>query len=170
MTPDDTKDMSPRPFSPAVRRKDREITDRQDIDAILRSGKVCHLAMVDGEEPYVVPMAYGYDGRSLFFHSAAEGRKVDVLRRNDRVCFEVTSSYSPPPASEVCVRSTSYESVIGTGRASFIGDREGKVRALDIIMRQQYGPGTWELAEAKVAKILIIKVDISSVSGKRSGR
>lgn len=152
-----------------MRRQDKEITDRGEIDSILRSNSICHLAMVDEGRPYVVPMTYAYDGRDLYFHSAREGRKVEVLHRTDRVCFEVSCDFQPAQAGQVCRRATKYRSVIGTGRASFIEDPEGKRRALDLLMAQVYGPGTRDYVEEAVGNILIIKVAVDSLSGKRSG-
>ena len=71
-----------------MRRQEREISDRAAIDAIIRACQVCRLGMVDGDLPYIVPMSFGYDGRALYFHCATQGRKLDVLRRRPRVCFE----------------------------------------------------------------------------------
>ena len=72
-----------------MRRSDREIRDRSSIDGILHAASVCHLALCDGDRPYVVPMSYGYDGDRLYFHCASEGRKLDVVRRNPNACFAV---------------------------------------------------------------------------------
>ncbi len=60
---------------PVVRRHEKEITDRRRIEEILESAKVVHLAMVDGDEPYVVPMYFGYADRCLYLHSAPAGRR-----------------------------------------------------------------------------------------------
>ena len=83
-----------------MRRKDREVTDICGIEEILRQCKTCHVAMVDDGAPYVVPLSYGYqmldDGRlALYFHSAKEGRKLDILRRNSRLCFEIANEGEP---------------------------------------------------------------------------
>jgi nitroimidazol reductase NimA-like FMN-containing flavoprotein (pyridoxamine 5'-phosphate oxidase superfamily) len=71
-----------------MRRSEREIKDRALIDAIIRQCQVCRLGLSDGEEPYIVPLCFGYDGETLYFHSAPEGKKLDILRNNSRVCFE----------------------------------------------------------------------------------
>ena len=75
-----------------MRRADREVTDVKGIDEILQKCKTCHVAMVDNGAPYVVPLSYGYRiiGESvleLYFHSALEGRKLDILNSNNVVCF-----------------------------------------------------------------------------------
>jgi nitroimidazol reductase NimA-like FMN-containing flavoprotein (pyridoxamine 5'-phosphate oxidase superfamily) len=153
-----------------MRRKDREVTDRGTMDAILRSNNVCHLAMVDDGLPYVVPMTYTYDGTNLFFHSAREGRKIDALRRDGRVCFSVHDGFQPAAADQVCLKATRYRSVIGTGAATFVDDDEEKRAALDMLMEQTYGPGPRAYVLEQVEKIIIIKVRIEALSCKISGR
>ena len=71
-----------------MRRNDREIKDRKEIDGIIRRCRVCRLAMCDDGQPYIVPLNFGYDGRFLYFHAAPEGRKIDIIKRNNRVGFE----------------------------------------------------------------------------------
>ncbi len=154
----------------AMRRAEREITDRQRIDQLLRSNTICHLAMVDDGLPYVVPMTYAYDGSCLYFHSAKEGRKIDVLRRNARVCFSVHEGFVPAGADVVCRKATRYRSVIGTGSASLLESREDKTTALDLLMERLYGPGARNYVPEQVDKLLIIKVHIDSLTGKASGQ
>ncbi len=67
-----------------MRRNDSEITDRKDIDGIIRRCRVCRLAMCDGSQPYIVPLSFGYDGSFLYFHTAREGRKIDIIKRNKK--------------------------------------------------------------------------------------
>ena len=78
-----------------MRRKDREVTDKNQIEEILKQCKTCHVAMVDNEKPYVVPLSYGYqileDGTlELVFHSAKDGKKINILKKNPNVCFEIS--------------------------------------------------------------------------------
>jgi uncharacterized protein len=73
-----------------VRRKDREITDSLQIIDILQKADVCRIAMCHNNVPYVVTMNFGLgrDGFSpLYFHCASEGKKIDILRKNNLVCF-----------------------------------------------------------------------------------
>ena len=66
-----------------MRRRDREITSRQEIDAIIRAAEVCRLAFADRDEPYVVPVSFGYDGEALFIHTAKTGRKLEFIEANN---------------------------------------------------------------------------------------
>jgi nitroimidazol reductase NimA-like FMN-containing flavoprotein (pyridoxamine 5'-phosphate oxidase superfamily) len=153
-----------------MRRAEREITDRGQIDQILKTNTVCHLAMVDDGLPYVVPMTYAYDGRNLYFHSAKEGRKIDVLRRDGRVCFAVHEDFVPAAPDQVCRKATRYRSVVGMGIATLLDAQEDKKAVLDLLMEQVYGPGSWDYVPEQVANLLIIKVRIDSLTGKSSGR
>ena len=71
-----------------MRRTDREIITRKEIDSIIDSCDVCRLAFAVQNEPYLVPVSYGYDGEALYFHTAREGQKIDCIGANSRVCFE----------------------------------------------------------------------------------
>jgi hypothetical protein len=99
-----------------MRRADREITSRERIDEIIRGCEVCHLGMADGDQPYVVPVSFGYDGSSVYFHSAREGRKVDVIAANPRVCVQFERRVVLMPSeTEACEWSFAFESAIGVG-------------------------------------------------------
>ncbi len=75
-----------------MRRKDKEITDQSVIQEILLNNTICRLSLSDGEMPYVIPMNYGYKDGCFYFHSAHEGRKLNLLKKNNKVCIEVTDS------------------------------------------------------------------------------
>lgn len=151
-----------------MRRADKEIADRGEIDKILRKATVCRLGLVDGAIPYIVPLSFGYDGNTLYFHSACEGKKVDLLRRNAVVCFEFDVDAEPVRSETSCGWTMRYRSVIGSGTASFVEDLGGKSEALKIIMRQ-YTEGPYEFPEGMLRKIAVIKVAIGEISGKVSG-
>ncbi len=150
-----------------MRRKEKEITDRRAIDAVIRASSICRLAMSHDDRPYVVPLCFGYDGIALYFHSAQEGKKVEILRKNAGVCFEFDLFDELVQAPDPCGWGVRYRSVIGTGMASFVEDLESKRRALDLIMKQ-YSRDSFDYAERPLDKTLIIKVDIESLTGKES--
>ncbi len=151
-----------------MRRADKEIADRQEIDRIIGRSRVCRLALVDGGLPYIVPFSFGYDGTALYFHSAPEGRKIDLLAGNPNVCFEFDIDAEPVPSGTSCGWTMRYRSVIGSGTASFVEDPAGKRSALETIMRQ-YTEGPYEFPEEALRKISVIKVVITGISGKVSG-
>ena len=76
-----------------MRRNDKKIEDESIIIEILTKSLVCRVGLFDDEYPYVVPMNFGYNGNSLYFHSATKGKKLDLIRRNNKVSFEIEQSY-----------------------------------------------------------------------------
>ena len=150
-----------------MRRKEKEITDKSEIESIIRKSLVCRLGLADDGSPYIVPLCFGYKDNSLYFHSAKEGRKIEILKRNNDVCFEFDDNLEVQAGKAACDWGMKYRSVIGYGRASFIEDPEEKRKALDVIMAQ-YADGDFEYSEKLFEEALVIKVDISSMTGKKS--
>lgn len=113
-----------------MRRKDREITDICAILELVSECKVCRLAMTDGGVPYIVPLNYGYeyaDGAlTFYFHSAKEGRKLEILKKNPTVCLELDGRGELVEAANPCAYGYTFASVIGTGNVEFIEYTEEK--------------------------------------------
>jgi nitroimidazol reductase NimA-like FMN-containing flavoprotein (pyridoxamine 5'-phosphate oxidase superfamily) len=151
-----------------MRRKDKEITDSAEIESIIRRSIVCRLALADQNQPYVVPLCFGYRDRTLYFHSASEGKKIDMLKKNSSVCFEFDVDYEIIKSDNACDQGMKYKSVIGFGKASFIEDVESKHRALDVIM-EQYGGRASSYPDTRLKNTVVIQVDIEQMTGKRSG-
>ena len=151
-----------------MRKSEQEITDRGEVEAILRRARVVHVGMVDDGRPYVVPMNFGYADGCLILHSAPEGRKIDVLRRNPDVCFEVTVDAAVVPGDAPCRYGAKYRSVIGYGTATFIEDPGEKARALDALMGK-FASGPFEYSPKAVSRAAIIRVEIQSMTGKQAG-
>lgn len=148
-----------------MRQKDREIKDRKIIDGIIMRCRVCRLAMCDGDMPYVVPLNFGYDGSFLYFHAALEGRKIDIIRKNNKVCFEFDILHEIATAKQACKWGAKYESVIGTGTVDILDSLESKQKALELIMRQ-YGSNCNDFPEEIMIKTLILRVRILEIYGK----
>jgi len=152
-----------------VLRKDREITDKSVIESILRESLVCRLALCEGNTPYIVPMNFGFRDGCLYFHSAKKGRKIDILEKNNCICFEVDVRTEGVPADDACKWSMRYYSVIGFGKAYLVDDPEEKARGLDIIMEKYSGGGTFKYSDASLSNVVIINVKIDEVTGKKAG-
>jgi uncharacterized protein len=148
-----------------MRKKDREIKDRKVIDDIIRRCRVCHLAMCDDGQPYVLPLNFGYDGSFLYFHAALEGKKIDIIKKNNRVGFEFDMLHEIVTADKACGWSAKYESVVGSGIAEIVDHPENKKDALACIMRQ-YGSSANDFPEEILKKTLILRVKILEISGK----
>ena len=148
-----------------MRKTDRAIKNRKDIDDIIRRCRVCRLAMCEDDQPYIVPLNFGYDGCCLYFHAAPEGRKIDIIKRNNRVGFEFDILHDIVTAERACDWGAKYESVIGSGSAEIVDDWETKKTALACIMRQ-YGSDARDFPEEIIKKTLVLRVRILEICGK----
>lgn len=151
-----------------MRRKEQEISDPEELAAVLQEALVCRLAMTDDKAPYIVPLSFGYRDKALYFHSAAEGRKVALLRQHPEVCFEVEAGIEMTPGRTPCNWGVAYRSIIGYGRATFLTDPDEKRKALDIIVAHYTDGDSFDYPEAMLSKTAAIRVDISAMTGKRS--
>jgi len=151
-----------------LRRKEQEITDVNEIQAVIDRAVICHLAMCKDNIPYVVPLNFGYREGCLYFHCADEGMKIDFLRSNDLVCFEMETDYRLVYNETPCSWNQYYHSVIGFGRVHFIINRKEKLEALKILLNH-YEEGDHEIPDEKVDGVTIIKVVIESITGKKDG-
>lgn len=149
-----------------MRRKDREIVDRNIIDDIISRCKVCHVALCENGQPYVLPLNFGYDGKHLYFHSANEGKKIEIVKKNNRVGFEFDILHEILTAKNPCEWGSKYESVVGTGIADFIESPQEKARALECILSQYEGDLN-EFKESSLSFVTIIRVAIVSIFGKK---
>ena len=151
-----------------MRRSDREIESRAQIDEIIRGCEVCHLGLTDGDQPYVVPVSFGYDGKSLYFHSARDGRKIDVIAANPRVCVQFERRVVLIPSeTEACKWSFAFESAIGFGLVEELRDPEAKALGLNEIM-QHYSGRQWEFDPSTFARTRVWRVTIEELTGKQS--
>ena len=157
------------PLMPTMRRKDHEITDPKILTAVLSKAQVCRLAMVADGEPYLVPLNFGFRDNVLYFHSAPAGRKIDALRRNNRVCFEVESPPEIVRHTEPCEWGVKVRSVVGYGRVEFVTDIEEKRRGLDVIMAQhgKTDPNVYDPRQLEA--VTILRLQIESMAGKQLG-
>lgn len=151
-------------------RKENEITDIHEIIAIIKKAEVCRLGLAVDNTPYIVPLFFGYEDRCIYVHCSKEGRKLDMIRQNNTVCFEMETNTSiinrdKPP----CQWSSTYQSVIGYGSAFILENFEEKKQALDIIMKHYSDKTSFEYKTKAVEEVAVIKIVINHMSGKQSG-
>ena len=149
-----------------MRRKDREISDLGEIESIIQRADICRLAFCDRGKPYVVPLCIGYRRGAIYFHSAREGRKLDMIRNNRLVCFEMDIDQELIRSIYRC--SMRYRSVIGSGLARIVEERDVMAEALDLIMRH-YRQEPFIYSEETLESTVIIKVEIEELTGKACG-
>jgi uncharacterized protein len=153
----------------SMRRQEKEIRERPVIDSIIRQSLVCRLGLSDGERPYIVPLCFGYQDDTLYFHGSHQGRKMDILRRNPNVCFEFDADLRVKEGVHPCFWGMQYRSILGFGIASLVEDPGEKRRALRVIL-MHYSDGTdFSFPEEMVRETAVIRVEIQGLSGKQSG-
>jgi nitroimidazol reductase NimA-like FMN-containing flavoprotein (pyridoxamine 5'-phosphate oxidase superfamily) len=151
-----------------VRRKDKEITDIGIIEEILSKSEICRIAIMDKDTPYIVPLNYGYKHNYIYFHSASGGRKIDLLKVNNKVCFEITYFQEIIKKELSCEWATKYRSIIGYGTIEMVNDIDEIKSGLDIIMAH-YGSTGNTYEEKNLQRIILLKLNIQSISAKQSG-
>ena len=154
-----------------MRRSDREVKERKGIEDIILRCKTCHVAMADGGLPYVVPLSFGYGfindcTLELYFHSATEGKKLEILKRNNRVCFEISDEGTPVSAETPCDSGYYFSSVIGYGEVVFMEDASEKCEGLSIIVRHQTGKSV-NFDSSQVKNVCVYKIVSTEFSGKQ---
>ena len=150
-------------------KRELQITDEGQIRAILDAAKVLHLGMCADNEPYVVPMNYGYtleDGKLVFYlHSAVLGKKLEMLRANPRVFVELDCDRKPFEGEKPCQYGLSYSSLMGRGTARIIEDVEEKMQAMTALMKTQTQKD-FEFNERLVSIVAVIRIDVAEFTAK----
>lgn len=152
-----------------MRKKDKEITSQKEIEEIICSNKICRIALSDDNTPYIIPMNYGYKKNKIFLHTGRTGKKIDLIKKNNRVCFEITDSVEIKQAERACDFSTKYRSVIGFGKIKIVDEPDKKKEALKTIMERHTKKSDWLFPDKIIEKTMILEIEIDSVSGKKSG-
>ena len=150
-------------------KREYRITDLEEIERILSAAKVLHLAMAVDNEPYVVPMNYGYtmeQGKlTLYLHSAVRGKKLDMIRENSNVFFEMNCDLIPFEGPVPCRYGLSYSSLMGQGHARIIDDPEEKQEAMTRLMKTQSGKD-FSFNEKLVSIVSVIRIDVAEYTAK----
>ncbi len=144
-----------------------KIVETEKIENIIKRAKVCRLGLADENQPYVVPLSFGYHEKALYFHTGKKGKKMEILKNNNKVCFEMEAGLEIVPADNPCKWNMHYESVVGFGRALILKDSAEKRKALDVIVRH-YGGTVMAYDEKRVDGLAVIKVEIDSMTGRES--
>lgn len=156
-------------MKPGLTRREREVTDINEILKILDKAKIVHIGLIDGDEPYVVPMNYGYtyenEKLTLYLHGATEGKKLDIMRVNPKVFFSVECDVEPFNGTVACQYGTSYSSIMGKGKSRILETAEEKMQGLTLFMKTQTGLD-FEFNERLVSAVSVIKIEVSEFTAK----
>ena len=150
-------------------KRELQITDEKQIRAILDTAKVLHLGLCVDNEPYVVPMNYGYTMENgklvLYLHSALRGKKLDMMRANPRVFFEMDCDWVPFEGEKPCQYGLAYSSVMGRGTATIVEDVSEKMKAMSALMKTQTQKD-FEFNDRLVSIVAVIRIDVAEYTAK----
>lgn len=152
-----------------MRRQEKEITDSSIIREILAKSEICRLGFVDNEEAYIVPVNYAYEDGIIYIHSATGGRKVDLIKRNSRVSFEIEYSNEIIKAGTPCEWSARYRSIMGKGNIIIEEDPVLKKKGLDLIVTRYGSNIELNYDESLFSRTILLILKIESITGKQSG-
>lgn len=153
-----------------MRRDDREIRDFSEIIEVMKKCDVCRIALNDEGYPYILPLNFGMkteEGQiTLYFHGAGEGRKYELIKRDNRASFEMDCAHKLVADREACRCTMGYESVVGRGRIEIVTDEE-KQEALCALMRQ-YHEEEFPFRKEVADRTTVMKLVVEKVTGKRN--
>ena len=156
-----------------MRRRDREITDQNQIQDILNTCSYLHLGLSDDGMPYVVPLNYGLvkdeiDGHYIIYlHGAHEGRKLDIIKKNPNCCFTMERNVASFEGRMACQHGMVYEIIMGFGKVSIVDNPEEKMLALTALMKTQTGRDDFQFDERMVSIVTVMRVDVSELTAKQ---
>ena len=150
-------------------KRERQVTDHEQILHILDTARVLNLGLSVNDEPYVVPMSYGYcmeDGKlTLYLHSAVKGKKLDMIQTNPKVFFSMDCDRMPFEGRVPCQYGLVYSSIMGRGTATLVEDVEEKKRAMSILMKTQTGKD-FVFEDRLVSIVTVIRIDVAEYTAK----
>jgi len=151
-----------------MRKANQEITDKAIIEEILQNCKICRIGISDKGFPYVLPFNYGYSDNQIYIHCALTGKKIDLLRENPNVCFEIEQTAEVVKNDKACKWATTYRSIVGYGKIEILDDFAQKRKGLEVIMAHNGAPESIEFEPKQVDSVLILRLAIASLKGKQS--
>ena len=150
-------------------KRERQVTDPEQILHILDTAKVLNLGLCRNDEPYVVPMNYGYtmeEGKlTLYLHSAVKGKKLDMVQANPKVFFSMDCDRMPFEGRVPCQYGLVYSSIMGRGTATLVEDVEEKKRAMSLLMKTQTGKD-FTFEDRLVTIVTVIRIDVAEYTAK----
>ncbi len=150
-----------------MRRSEKKMTEPADIEKVFRAGKTCQLAFAAEPVPYLVTLNYGYHDGALYFHAAAEGRKMDLMRKNPRVAFTVALDHGLITGEQACDWSVRFQSVVGSGKIILLESAEEKRRGLDRLMAH-YSDEEFSYPDRMIRATAVFKLVIDEMTAKQS--
>jgi len=145
-----------------MRRKDREVTDESCIEEIIENCDCLRLGLADGDRPYIVPLNFGWHRNNnklvFYFHGAKEGRKIDLINKNQYAGFELDTNHLLITHDTACGHAFRFQSIIGAGTVEMVEEHEEKAAALRLIMKHHTKKDEWEIPRQMADAVAVIKL------------
>lgn len=153
-----------------MRKADREIKSKEEIIEIMRRCDVCRLAFNNGDYPYIILLNFGLEVNDekiiLYFHSALEGTKIDIMKREMKASFEMDTKHELQYYEEKGYCTMSYESVIGRGKIKILSESE-KMEALKKLMAQYHKDKEAYFNPAAISRTIVYSLEVEEITAKR---
>jgi len=155
-----------------MRRKDKEITGTDEKLEIIAKCKFCRLGLSENNYPYIVPLNYGFsydNGKlTLYFHCATEGKKIDIIKKNNNACFEIDCDTKLVEGKTACDYGYEFKSIIGFGKIIFLDTKGEKINGLNYLMKQQTGEDKkYDFNENQLNNVIVFKLAVGEFTGKQ---
>jgi len=155
-----------------MRRKDKEIIDVNEKINVIKKCKVCRIGLSENNIPYIIPLNYGYKYENnlltLYFHSALEGEKLDIIKNNNNACFEIDCDNKLIENENACNYGYAFKSIIGIGKIIILENIEEKIFGLNMIMKHQTEKDTtYNFSEDQINNVCVYKMVLNEFSGKQ---
>lgn len=145
---------------------DREITDIAEIEKLLKQAKICRIALMNGDKPYVIPLCFGYklEGNhlELYFHSAPKGQKIDLIKKNNHAGFEIDHLTGIVKDESDCSVTALYECITGTGSVEIVNGVDKLTGLASIITKYDEVKMEHKFSEQMLNGIALIKLTADS--------
>jgi nitroimidazol reductase NimA-like FMN-containing flavoprotein (pyridoxamine 5'-phosphate oxidase superfamily) len=154
-----------------MRRTDRLLEKKDDLLEIIKDGTVMQIAFQDTNQPYIVTLNYGYDWSNeallFYFHSAREGRKIDLIKTSPRVCFSISICDPFIAGEKACNYGMKYRSIVGYGTIRILENEQERKNGLNLLMMKYTGKSQWHYDEEMLNKTTVTCLEVEKLSGKR---
>ena len=152
-----------------MRKSNRAVYEKAELTKMIEQCDVCRMALYDGEFPYIVPLNFGFEVKELFvlyFHCATVGRKLDMMRKNNKVGFEMDSSHGLKMDETACECSMNYQSIIGEGEIFIVENQDERIRGLNMIMKKYGRTEDLHYHSEILSRTVVLKLVVSEICGK----
>jgi nitroimidazol reductase NimA-like FMN-containing flavoprotein (pyridoxamine 5'-phosphate oxidase superfamily) len=159
-------------YNKKMRRQNREIVDINEKMDIIKKCKVCRIGLSENNIPYIIPLNYGYIFENylltLYFHSAVEGKKLNIIKNNNNGCFEIDCDNKLIEGENACNYSYAYKSIIGFGKIIILENIEEKINGLNMIMKHQIEKeAKYNFTEEQIKNVCVYKMVVDNFTGKQ---